>query len=191
MPYADAEGRIYSYGEFFPPELSPFHYNETIAQEYLPLTKETALKQGYSWKDVGERNYSITLPHAQIPDNIAEVKEDIVKEVIGCAHEGKCEDQCSTAFKLIPAELEFYKQMGIPSPRLCPNCRHYELLKQRNPLRLQDGTCKCGGEESGKYKNTALHFHGGSQCPNKFITSYLPDSSEIVYCEQCYNAEIV
>jgi len=31
---------IYRYGEFFPPELSPFSYNETIAQEYFPLTKE-------------------------------------------------------------------------------------------------------------------------------------------------------
>jgi hypothetical protein len=31
---------VYRYGEFFPPELSPFCYNETIAQEYFPLTKE-------------------------------------------------------------------------------------------------------------------------------------------------------
>ncbi|MFA6258551.1 MAG: hypothetical protein WCX79_02530, partial [Candidatus Paceibacterota bacterium] len=40
MPYIDSKGRIYKYGEFFPPELSPFCYNETIAQEYFPLTKE-------------------------------------------------------------------------------------------------------------------------------------------------------
>ena len=42
MPYVDAKGRKYTYGEFFPPELSPFAYNETIAQEYFPLTKEEA-----------------------------------------------------------------------------------------------------------------------------------------------------
>ncbi|MDP3784825.1 MAG: hypothetical protein Q8R12_01995, partial [bacterium] len=51
MPYIDKKGRIYKYGEFFPPELSPFSYNETIAQEYFPLTKEQAIEQGYSWKD--------------------------------------------------------------------------------------------------------------------------------------------
>ncbi|MBI2610050.1 hypothetical protein HYW53_02635, partial [Candidatus Giovannonibacteria bacterium] len=31
MPYIDKKGRVYKYGEFFPPELSPFAYNETIA----------------------------------------------------------------------------------------------------------------------------------------------------------------
>src|SRR3989344_2422305 len=35
MPYIDQKGRVYKYGEFFPPELSPFAYNETIAQEYF------------------------------------------------------------------------------------------------------------------------------------------------------------
>jgi len=28
------------WGEFFPHELSPFGYNETVAQEYFPLTEE-------------------------------------------------------------------------------------------------------------------------------------------------------
>ncbi|MGC9603325.1 MAG: hypothetical protein ABSF47_02545 [Minisyncoccia bacterium] len=51
QPYIDQKGRIYRYGEFFPPELSPFAYNETIAQEYFPLTKGEAEKQGYRWKD--------------------------------------------------------------------------------------------------------------------------------------------
>ena len=33
------------WGEFLPPKLSPFGYNETVAQERYPLTKEEALKQ--------------------------------------------------------------------------------------------------------------------------------------------------
>ena len=61
MPYIDKQGNVYKYGEFFPPELSPFAYNETIAQEYFPLTKEEAIKKGYKWKDREERNYEITL----------------------------------------------------------------------------------------------------------------------------------
>jgi hypothetical protein len=34
------------------------------------------------------------------------------------------------------------------------------------------------------------HSHEG-KCPVEFETSYAPDRKEIVYCEQCYNAEVV
>ncbi|HEY5713828.1 MAG TPA: hypothetical protein VIT68_00580, partial [Candidatus Gracilibacteria bacterium] len=34
------------WGEFFPISLSPFAYNETVAQEYFPLSKEEALVRG-------------------------------------------------------------------------------------------------------------------------------------------------
>ncbi|MDP3762668.1 MAG: hypothetical protein Q8Q97_01165, partial [bacterium] len=78
MPYTDQKGRIYKYGEFFPPELSPFSYNETIAQEYFPLTKEQATEKGYSWKDPEPRNYQIQIPNDQLPDHIKDVTDDIV-----------------------------------------------------------------------------------------------------------------
>ncbi|USN57484.1 MAG: hypothetical protein H6766_03455 [Candidatus Peribacteria bacterium] len=38
-------------GEFFHPSLSPFGYNETVAQEYFPLTKDEALARGYKRSD--------------------------------------------------------------------------------------------------------------------------------------------
>jgi len=31
------------WGEFFPASLSPFGYNETVAQEYFPLSREEVL----------------------------------------------------------------------------------------------------------------------------------------------------
>jgi hypothetical protein len=31
------------WGEFFPASLSPFGYNETVAQEYFPLSREAVL----------------------------------------------------------------------------------------------------------------------------------------------------
>jgi hypothetical protein len=42
-----------------------------------------------------------------------------------------------------------------------------------------------------RYANTIAHFHGNEPCPNEFETSYAPERQEIVYCENCYNAEIV
>jgi hypothetical protein len=51
MPYVDKEGRVYKYGEYLPIEMSPWAYNETLAHEYFPLTKEEAVAQGYRWRD--------------------------------------------------------------------------------------------------------------------------------------------
>jgi hypothetical protein len=180
MPYIDSKGRVYKYGEFFPPELSPFAYNETIAQEYFPLTKEEALKQGYKWKDREERNYQIDIKNEEIPDNIKEVDDSIIGKVIECEHKGTCNEQCTEAFKIIPEELQFYQRMNLPIPHLCPNCRHYQRLKQRNPMKLWHRQCMC---------DKTTHNHKG-KCEVEFETSYAPDRPEIVYCEKCYQQEV-
>ena len=191
--YLDARGISYPYGENFPPELSPFAYNETIAQEYFPLSKEEALSQGYRWKDTEEKSYNITITNDQLPDHIKDTQDSILNETIGCSHQGKCNEQCSTGFRIIQQELELYRKMNLPLPRLCPNCRHYQRLKQRNPLKLWHRKCQCSGQKSsnGVYSNTVSHFHGSNPCPNEFETSYAPERPEIVYCEQCYQAEVV
>jgi hypothetical protein len=170
MPYVDKKGRIYKYGEFFPTELSPFAYNETIAQEHNPKTKSEILEQGYRWKEPDIKQYKITIQSTDLPDHIKDVSDDILNQVIGCEHAGKCNEQCMGAFKIIPSELQFYRAMNFPLPRLCSNCRHYNRLSQRTPFKLWDRQCvKCGKE---------------------IKTSYAPNRPEIIYCEQCYNAEV-
>ena len=51
MPYEDKKGRIFKYGEFFPTEIMPFSYNDSVVCEYFPLTKEEILEKGYKYKD--------------------------------------------------------------------------------------------------------------------------------------------
>ncbi|MBI5733186.1 hypothetical protein HY967_04555 [Candidatus Jorgensenbacteria bacterium] len=191
--YVDKKGRKYVYGDFFPLELSPFAYNETLAQEYFPIHRETALKMDYPWKELDDRNYQITLDAAALPDNINEVHDSVVNEIVSCDHAGKCNQQCTTAFRITEEDLRMYRAAKLPLPRLCPNCRHYERLAKRNPLKLWHRICQCGGSisENGSYKNLSEHFHTNSHCPNEFETSYAPDRPEIIYCEQCYNAEVV
>ena len=150
MPYTDKKGREYKYGEFFPAEISPFAYNETIAQEYFPLTKKEALERGYAWRDTEKKNFQITKTHDKLPDNIKDVDDSILKETISCPHAGECKHGCSGVFRLIPQELEFYKKFHLPLPRMCHNCRHYERIAKRNPLHLWKRTCTCSGKTIGK-----------------------------------------
>jgi len=192
LPYTDSQGRVYKYGEFFPSELSPFAYNETIAQEYFPLTKEQALKQGYRWYDKPKPEYTPTLQAQDIPDNITDIDDSILKEVIACANEPNHTCQGSGVFRLIPPEYEFYQKHHLPIPRLCPDCRHQERIKQRNPMKLWHRQCMCAGRQSDNrvYQNQAEHFHKSKPCPNEFETTYAPDRPEIVYCETCYQKEV-
>ncbi len=181
-----------SYGEFFPIAFSPFAYNETLAQEFFPLTKEAARKKGYAWKDSKIKDYQITLLAKNVPDTIQKVADSILEETIGCAHEGKCNEQCASVFKVISQELELYRKLGYPLPRLCPNCRYYQMLNEKNPLRLFDARCGCGGETSsnGVYGNKVAHIHGKDSCPNSFKTIFDPKSGMIAYCIPCYRSEI-
>mgnify|MGYP001579326981 CR=1 FL=1 len=192
-PYIDKKGRVYKYGEFFPVELSPFGYNETIAQEMFPLTRAEAEAEGWNWREPQERNYAPTKRTGELPDRISEVGEDISNEIIECEHKGLCNDQCTVAFKIVPAELQLYRRIKIPLPRLCPSCRHYRRVRARNPIELWERKCMCKGANSEgqmAYRNLTEHFHGTEYCSNKFETTYAPERPEIVYCESCYNNEV-
>ena len=172
MPYVDKKGRVYKYGEFFPAELSPFAYNETVAQQHYSMTKEQAEQAGYKWRDFQKRDYKVSLEIKNLSDNIKDIKNNITDEVIGCAHNGECQENCSGAFKITKKELDFHRLINLPLPRLCPNCRYAELFEKRSPYKLWHRKCMNKG------------------CNNEFETSYAPDRPEIVYCEQCYQKEI-
>jgi hypothetical protein len=178
MPYIDKQGRVYKFGEFFPAEMSTYGYNQSQAFEYFPITKEEAEKQGYHWKTPEERKYIVTKKASELSDSIQEVGESILQEVIGCehaenkSHNGGCDVDCASAFRITKQELDFYRQMKLPLPRLCFNCRHVDRVNWRNPPAL--------------YKRHCMK----EDCINEFETSYAPDRPEIIYCESCYNREV-
>jgi hypothetical protein len=192
MPYVDAKGRSFGYGEFFPPEISPFSYNETIAQELFPIDTSKAGESGFSWKEPDAKMPLISMSPESFPDAVKDAPSSIPNEIVGCEHNGACAEMCTVAFRILAEDLRLYKSANLPLPRLCPNCRHFERLKKRTPLESWKRKCHCAGDLSDKaYKNNVVHFHGDGSCPNEFDTSYAPDRPEIVYCLQCYNAEVV
>jgi len=169
MPYTDRKGRVYKYGEFFPPEFSPFAYDETITNEFYPLTKDQVIEQGYVWYDRPKSEYKPTVKTEDLPDDINDVDDKVLKEVIECNHKD-CAG--SGVYRIISPELEFYKKQNLPLPRLCPDCRHRERFKQKTPLKLWHRKCMKKG------------------CNVEFETAYAPDRPEIIYCEECYNKEV-
>jgi len=163
MPYIDRKGRVYKYGEFFPPEFSPFAYQQTILSEHFTMTKEQVEAFGARWQDPNPTEYQTTKDAKDIPDDINDVSPEITKEIIKC-------EKCGRAYKIINAELQFLKQMKIPVPHWCVDCRHYDRISQRNRAVFYNRKC--------------------DKCGEAIKTSYAPDRPEIVYCEQCYNAEV-
>ena len=185
MPYIDKKGRVYKYGEFFPIEFSPFGYNETAAQDWYPLTKEAALERDYPWSDY-ESQSKYEFSEYEIPDDIKDIKDDILEKVLKCEVSGK-------VYRIIPMELQFLRRMGLPIPRRSPLQRHKDRISKLLSRRLHQRNCQCGGATSDNnvYKNTTKHFHTEEHCPNAIQTPYDSDRLEIVYCEQCYLREVV
>ena len=186
MPYTDKSGRKYGYGEFFPPEFSPFAYNETIANDFFPLSKEEAVGRGFLWRDSEVGETKVTVKAQDLPDHIKQVDDSIVKEVIECF-------SCVKPYRIIQMELDFYRRFSLPLPRLCPDCRHEERAEHRNAPKFYDRKCQCAGagDDNGVYQNTISHSHGSSHCLVDFKTVYPQESKAVVYCETCYQNEVV
>lgn len=185
MPYRDSKGCEYRYGEFFPEEFSPFAYNETVLADSFPLSKEEALRQGYSWRDLDVREFATTMTAAALPERASDASDAVLKEVVQCG-------LCRRAYRIIAGELSYLKQMNLPLPKACINCRAARRAACMNPPKYHARTCQCAGvaSENGEYNNSTPHAHGDAPCPERFETSYPPDSPAIVYCEQCYQQEI-
>lgn len=172
------------WGEYFPSSVSPFAYNESMAQDYFPLSKEEATKKGYRWYDRPSRDYKITLLTNDLPDSILKTKDTIQEEVIQCSSQNSSKEKynlCSTAFKITSLELSLYKILGIPVPEKCFPCRRQDRFELRTPRGLWHRKCMC--DKKG-------HIHGNDKCKVEFETAYSPDRKEIIYCEKCYQQEV-
>lgn len=171
------------YGEFFPASFAPFGYNETVAHEQFPLSKDEAKSLGFKWEDHPRGTYKKeTIKWESIPESIKDFEvTDINKEIFACLN-------CDKNYRIIPAELKFYRHLDIPLPRFCPDCRHDRRMSARGPNRLfGPQKCQCDYEV---YKNSTKHAHHPERrCPNEFYSNYDSDAAEILYCEHCYNLE--
>ncbi|MFH0769856.1 MAG: hypothetical protein V1926_00590 [Candidatus Peregrinibacteria bacterium] len=152
------------WGQPLPPQLSPFGYNETVAQEYFPLTKEEIKKRGWNYREDTEAQTSAYQgPRFSLPLDINDVSDDITEKILMCEKTGK-------PFKIIPQELTLYRNHHLPLPRLCFDERHLERIQRRNPRHLWQRKCK--------------------KCGVQIESSFSPERLETIYCEACYLKEV-
>ena len=158
--------------EFFPSSLSPFWYNETVANEYFPLNPPSPLNKGelkgdfkFNWSDYEAPFPKVDkiIPADKLPENIKGIPDDILNWAIEC-------EVTKKPFRIIKQELEFYRKHDLPIPRRHPDQRHLDRMSLRNPRKLFDRNC--------------------DKCWISMKTTYSNNREEKVYCEECYNKEI-
>jgi hypothetical protein len=140
-------------------------YNESVAQDYFPLTKEEAENRNWRWRNEKDEIPKVekTIPAVQLPDSIDDVPDDILNWAIEC-------ELTTRPFLIVKQELEFYRKMKLPIPHLHPDERYKKRMGLRNPRKLWGRQC--------------------NKCNKSIQTTYAPDRPEKVLCEECYLKEV-
>jgi hypothetical protein len=153
------------YGLMMPPELAPFAYNETIAMDNMPLSKEEVLALGFRWEDdIQMTTGKETLFPEAIANHIKDVQDSIINEILTCT-------ECERNYKITEQELLFYRKMTLPIPRKCFYCRHKDRIVRRGSFKFFTRACSHCGEET--------------------HTNLTENVAPVMYCEKCYQQEVI
>ena len=158
------------YGEFFPPALSPYFYNISIATSYAGYDDiETAKKYGYFVSEIPDLTLKTggeVIRSDNLPKNIADVNDNIIEAII-------LDSKNNKKFRYVRQEIDFYRKHNLALPREHFSFRLAEKRKRFGSILL------------------SLYDRNCMKCGKKILSSYNPDDSRIVYCEPCYLKEIV
>ena len=153
--------------EFFPMSISPFGYNETMAHDFFPLTKEDIITRKGKRQDITHdavlQDTAKILKWDQIPQDISQVGDDILDSILIC-------EKSWRPFKITKTELSFYHSYDLPLPRKHPDVRHQERISKRQ---ARD-----------------LHIRNCIHCQKQFLSVYDETHKEKIFCEDCYAHEM-
>ncbi len=153
------------WGKFFPLSAAYCGYNLSLAQMQFPMTKDEALRFGAKWEETVEPHYENIISGNDLPDTIAEVGDEIVKQRILCP-------ETKLSYNITKEELSFYREHGIPLPQ-----RHFDwrTLERFKPFSLmvmpQKGVCHFCKKEIEHYYSPELKF-------------------QKIACLECYQREV-
>jgi len=153
------------WGEFFPISMSPFGYNESVAQQYYPLKKEQGVKIWANWTEHQSSLPKVEkiIPAEKLPHNISDIPDDILNWAIEC-------EETKKAFRIIKPELNFYRKHILQIPRKHPDQRFLDRRNLQNSHIIRESCCH--------------------KCKKKINTTIPQERLAKIYCESCYNKEI-
>jgi hypothetical protein len=149
------------WGEFFPKNVYPFAFNESVANEFTPLEKSEIEEFGWKYKEEEEKKGKTG--ENDIPDNIEDTTNEICDKILFCDITGK-------PFKILSKELNFYKKLKIPIPRNCPDQRIKDRIDMSSFMKSFERSCQ--------------------KCNKKITTIYSEKTAKNIYCEDCYLKEV-
>ncbi|MGC9603141.1 MAG: hypothetical protein ABSF47_01570 [Minisyncoccia bacterium] len=157
------------YGEFFPPKLMPIPYKLSFMTAYNNFCDyEKAERYGYDVRDVAavsEKPEGEIINAADLPEDIKDVDDSMLKKAV-------FDDVNNRYFRIVPYELAFYRRNSFPLPRIHPLQR---LARFR------------------EIYDFLIHTYARhcKKCGVAIVSVFDPKEYESVYCESCYNAEVV
>ena len=147
--------------ENLPIQISPFYYNETMAQDYFPITKEYAKENYFKWNIINEKILDVEkiIPSDKLPISIKDIPDDILNWAIKC-------NKTNKPYIITEQELLFYRNMNISIPKKHPEVRHIERENRRAWEKLYKRLC--------------------NKCNKQLNTVYSSDDPYKIYCEKCF-----
>lgn len=125
------------WGKFFPASFSGFAYNQSSADEYMPLSRIPAKMMGFRWDDqlefirpselLGGTEQAPDRRFSEIPNSLADVSESAILEAIYiCEISGR-------PFRITSDELSLYRILSVPPPTRAFEQRHHERVMRLAP----------------------------------------------------------
>ena len=150
------------WGRFFPADLRPFAYNESVVQQFFLLDKEQVLKRGWKWEDDTSMESAASDANYVLPDRIKDVDDEVLSKILKCERSGN-------AYKVVKKELDFYRKLGLPVAKISPRERLNERFSLKS-INFFDVNC--------------------FKCEKDLETTIDPSKYKKIYCEECYLKEV-
>ena len=161
--------RNHERGEFLDPQLSYYWYNESIAMDYYPITKEEALWMWYKRSDYDSPLPRVEkfVPWEKLPKVgckiIKEQKPEFLNKLLNYAI--VCEVS-KRPFRITKQEIDFYVKHNLSLPTKHPDIRHQERSTRKDP--------------------TTLHLIHCDGCWEEMLSVYEKQSWKKILCEKCF-----
>ncbi len=197
--------------EFFPASLSPFWYNETLAQEYFPLSRNEVISSNNvisseNERSFGELNNELLKNDITSKEKIPPFQSEWQKKYFfhgEIFNWSTYESPFPKVEKIIPASKLLETIVEIPDDILnwAIECevtkKPFRIIKQeldfyrKHNLPIPRKHPNQRHLERMKLRNPRRLFKRKCyKCGKEIQTTYNPERPEMVYCEECYEKEI-